>query len=294
MTKNAGIAVGLLAGFVLVACYNTANVTNGGLVCGPDNACPDGFKCLQNHCWRNGTGPDAGAQACAVGSGKFGPFATCSPAQVIPDSTCDPVCQAGCACDRRCTIEPYTLASFHCETAPPPATFVPVQGTCTNNANSCEPGSLCISDDVCPWQCFRMCRKDVDCPGNSRCSAIGPVDITGEPVRNVWLCTPQTEVCSPTGAADCASPRAGFKCVFLAGLTGVANTDATVCDCATLHDKRIGAGCSAEPPDDCQPGAVCVDGVCRQVCDRQGSGASCSSGGACNPIYDSARYGYCR
>ena len=293
MTKNANIAVGLLAGLGLVACYNTTNVANGGLACGPNHACPDGFACLQGHCWRNGTGPaDAGSQACAVGTGKFGPFATCSPNQPIPNSTCDPVCQAGCACDRRCMIEPNTLASFQCETAPPPASFVPVQGTCTNNANSCEPGSLCISDDVCPWQCFRMCRGDIDCPGNSRCSAIGPVDLTGTAVPDIWLCSPPAETCNPTGAAECATPRAGFKCVFLAGLTGVANTDGTVCDCASTHDKKLGSRCSMRL-DDCEPGNACIDGACRQLCDQQPGGTKCATG-TCNAIYNSTRYGYCR
>ena len=300
MTKDAVIAFALLAGLALAACYNTANVVNGGLACGPNDACPDGFQCVKDglagqpgHCWRHGTGPDAGNQVCAVGVNGFGPFATCSGQQPIPSSTCDPICQAGCPCDRRCTIEPTTLASFQCETAPPPSTFVEVQDTCTNNANSCEPGSICISDDICPWQCFRMCRKDVDCPAGSSCSAIGPVDIRGAAVPNVWLCTPPAESCNPTGAAECAKPRAGFKCVFLAGLTGVNNTESTVCDCASLHDKRPGGSCSTQPPDDCQPGNVCVDGTCRQVCDLTVA-SSCSTGTRCNAIYGSTRYGYCR
>ncbi len=292
MSKNTGIMVGLLVGLGLPACYNTNNVTNGGLACGPSGACPDGFQCTAGRCWRKGTNPDAGSRVCAVGTGKFGPFATCSSDQPIANSTCDPVCQAGCPCERRCTIEPATLASFHCESAPPPS-MVPVQGTCTNNANSCEPGSICISDNVCPWQCLRMCRTDIDCPSDSRCSEIGPFDITGTPVPHVWLCTPPAEGCNPTGAAECTTSRAGFKCVFLAGLTGVANTDLTVCDCATMHNKKLGASCSTVPPDDCQPGSVCVDGFCRQICDQKASGSACPSGG-CNPIYNSTRYGYCR
>jgi hypothetical protein len=188
-----------------------------------------------------------------------------------------------------------TYASFLCEgSAQAPSTFVPVQGTCTDAlAASCAPGSVCIADDVCPWLCFRTCRKDIDCPTNSRCSVVTLLDKTSQPVPNVFLCTPPTESCNPTGAANCTTARTNFNCVFLAGLTGIATTDATFCDCRTTHDKAVGGNCSTLP-DDCQPGAVCVNGTCRQICDRQASGSTCPSGGGCNPIYGSARYGSCR
>ncbi len=299
MSKQAGIIIGSLGALALAGCFNTDDITNGGLSCGNDGACPDGFTCVKDdqsgpagRCWRKGGREDAGGQVCTVGTGGFGPFATCSLAQPVGISTCDPVCQAGCACDRRCMIEPTTLASFRCESTAPPATLVPVQGTCTNNASACEPGSVCISDDVCPWQCFRMCRKDVDCPSDSRCSLIGPVDATRKALPNLWLCSPPIEVCNPSGAAECGAARTGFKCVFLAGLTGLGNTDSTVCDCATYHDKPVGSTCSMRP-DDCRPGSACVDGVCRQICDRQSAGTVCATG-TCNTIYNSTRYGYCQ
>jgi hypothetical protein len=306
MTKTMGIWLGVFAALSLGGCYSNTNIKNGGLVCGPNDACPDGFKCVKDgqagqpgHCWRNGIGPDAAGSnplACTLASATppFGPFATCSSDQPIANSTCDPVCQAGCPCDRRCVVNGDTYASFLCEeSAPAPSTFVPVQGTCTDAlAASCAPGSVCIADDVCPWLCFRTCRKDIDCPANSRCSKVTLLDKTSQPVPNVFLCTPPTDGCNPTGAANCSTARADFSCVFLAGLTGVANTDATVCDCRTTHDKVVGGSCSMIL-DDCQPGAVCVDSICRQICDRQASGSACPSGGGCNPIYGSTRYGSC-
>ena len=283
---------------------------------------PTGFAVCRTHpagkhCWRNGTGPDAAggtggspdtlggkqdgaviksdAANPSVCPAPFGPFPGCQAGAAIGVSTCDPVCQSGCACDRRCVLNTDTYASFLCEaTALAPTSFIAVQGTC-NGASSanCAPGSVCISDDVCPWTCFKTCRKDVDCPTNSRCSAVTLYDKNTQPVPNVFLCTPPTEGCNPSGAASCTTARTGFNCVFLAGLTGVANTDSTLCDCKTLHTEAVGASCTTVP-DNCQPGAVCVDGTCRQICDKRASGSACPSGGGCNTIYGSTSYGYCR
>jgi hypothetical protein len=315
MTKTI-TAFGFLA--CLAGCYNTLNVKNGGLVCGPNDACPDKFTCIKDgadgqsgHCWRDGTGPDAGGNKTDASApktdvanpltcttpdpnGVFGPFAACSPELPGTDSSCDPVCQSGCPCDRRCVVNETTWASFECEAAAQaPATFVPVQGDCgASRSASCAPGSICISDDFCPWLCYRACRKDTDCPKDSRCSGNTLYDISSQPVSGVFLCTPPVETCNPSGTASCAAPRANFNCVFLAGQTGVAN-DSTICDCKTLHDKKLGTPCRLQP-DDCQPGLVCVDKVCRQICDKQASGSACPNGGGCNPVYGSTRYGYCR
>ena len=178
MTKNAGISVGLLAGLGFLACYNTNNVKNGGLLCGPNDACPDGYGCIKDG--QPGTllaewyRPRRGRAGLRGGNRQVRSLRELQP-RASPSPTAPAIRSANRAarCDRRCTIEPSTLASFHCEAAPPPSSFVPVQGTCTNNANSCEPGSLCISDDVCPWQCFRMCRRDGDCPGNTVARRLG-------------------------------------------------------------------------------------------------------------------------
>ena len=185
MTKMFDSAIGLAGLCLFVGCYTTNNIKNGGLLCGPNDACPDGFRCLQDapagkHCWRNGTGPDAaggtGGSSDTVGGKQdgaviksdaanpsvcpapFGPFPGCQAGAAIGVSTCDPVCQSGCACDRRCVLNTDTYASFFCEaTAAAPTTFIAVQGIC-NGASSanCAPGSVCISDDVCPWTCFDL------------------------------------------------------------------------------------------------------------------------------------------
>jgi hypothetical protein len=326
MTKTSA-AFGILAGLCLAACYNTKDVKNGGLVCAPDNACPEGFTCIKDglpgqagHCYRNGTGPTdastspadkpdatpdtlpprpdvANPAACTVATPPFGPFAGCSVPSSLPGSAsaCDPVCQSGCACDRRCVVEEKTLGSFVCEAAPQaPSTFVPVLSDCSGERwSSCAPGSICVGDEVCPSLCYKACRGDEDCPRGSLCSLNTLLDLRGQPVSGLALCTPPAETCNPTGAASCATPRDNFNCVFQAGQTGVA-TDTTICDCRTLHDKKLGAACRPDP-DDCEPGLVCVANVCRQICELAGTGATACSGiSRCTSVFGSSKYGYCR
>jgi hypothetical protein len=299
--------LGLACCLVGLGCYNTLKVENGGLVCGRNEACPDGFVCYnggqpgqQGHCYRKGTEPVDGSvngAVCAVGVPPFGPFASCSATVAYADSECDPVCQSGCQCNHRCVIDTQTYGSFMCEaSAATGASFVQPMGGCDAPLSaSCAPGSLCVADRVCPALCYKTCRADNDCPSGTFCSASGIVDRSGDSVPDLRLCTPPTESCDPTGAAACATPRAGFSCVFLAGMLGVATTDKTVCDCATLHSKRVGESCSTLPfPDDCQPGAVCVNGTCRSICSLRGSSTSCPNGGGCTALYGSSQYGYCR
>lgn len=307
MGKPIGTWLGLTCLFAGLGCYNTNNVQNGGLVCGANDACPEGFVCFHDgqpgqggHCYRKGSTPtDASTNgtACTLGAPPFGPFATCSAAVTYPNSTCDPVCQSGCPCDHRCVLDPATYGSFMCEAASSKgASFVPPLGTCNQTgAASCAPGSVCVADNVCPSLCYKTCRGDDDCPGDTFCSTTGIVDKNGDVVRNLGLCTPPIEACNPTGTAACATARPGFSCVFLAGMIGVATTDRTICDCATLHYRKVGETCSTLPlPDDCQPGSACVSGVCRTLCNLRGSSTGCTNGGSCTAIYGSAQYGYCR
>jgi hypothetical protein len=316
--SNTGKAFGILAGLCLAGCYNTKNVASGGLLCGADDACPAGFSCLDGHCWRNGTGPDAGTGrrdtqggapdtlppktdtgapplACTTPVAPFGPFPSCTSPVPLPGvgSTCDPVCQSGCACDRRCVVESTTLGGFVCEgSAQAPSTFISVLGDCSDpRSASCLPGSICVGDDFCPNLCYRTCRRDADCPKGSLCSLNTLLDINYQPVDGVALCTPPTEACNPIGPAPCLTPRDKFNCVFQAGLTGV-STDATTCDCGTLHNKKLGAACSMTP-DDCLPGLVCVEKTCRTICDVQ-TMASCSGLSRCTAVFGSTKYGYCK
>jgi hypothetical protein len=305
MTKTLECALGLSALLALAGCYNTNNLKNGGLVCGKDSSCPDGFACKNDgpvgsagHCWKSGTAPDA-AVACTARPG-YGPFCTADPPTSIPSSTCNPICQSGCACNRRCVLDDTTYTSFVCEASTPPAGTVFVQpfGACNgSDVDLCAPGSVCTNDDLCQNLCYKTCRTDQDCGGTSRCTASG-IEISSTPTAQYLnFCSPPIETCDPTGTATCGTARTGFNCVFLAGLIGDATTDNTVCDCSSLHDKVIGQAC-ALLPDDCRPGLVCVgtagSSTCRRVCSLKGSGSTCLSGGGCTPVYGSQNYGYCR
>jgi hypothetical protein len=297
-------------------CYSTSKIKNGGLLCGTGDSCPDGFVCLHDtqvgqlgHCWRKGTGPadagpgpdatasDAAGGACTLANATapYGPFANCT-SQQYPKSSCDPVCQSGCPCQRRCVLDNSSYDSFLCEGSTPSSSFIPDLGSCNDpNSTRCSPGSLCVADNVCPYLCYKTCRADSDCASTSRCTANTIVDKAGSSMDNLGLCSPPIEECNPMGTAACATPRSGFACVFLAGMTGSkASGDSTVCDCATLHDKKVGSHCQTLP-DDCVPGAVCVDGTCRAICSKISVGSPCSgTGGVCNAIYGSSQYGYCR
>ena len=304
---------GLLAGVslalwvALAGCYNTNRIKNGGLLCGTGDSCPDGFVCLHDtqvgqlgHCWKKGTGPsDAGAfldsgTTCMSGTPPFGPFADCTSVQ-YPKSTCDPVCQSGCSCGQRCILDTETSGSFVCEAAAPPSGFIPDMSSCNDsNSGRCSPGSLCVTDAVCPSLCERTCRTESDCTSGTRCTANTIKDKLGNPVDNLGLCSPPIETCSPLGAASCATQRTGFACVFLAGMTGTTTDSTTVCHCATQHDKKVGAECNPLP-DDCVPGAVCVGSdkhVCRAVCSKS-TASSCPNAGTCKTLYGSSQYGYC-
>jgi hypothetical protein len=320
MIKTLECALGLSALLALAGCYNTNNVKNGGLVCDTGGTCPAGFACVKDglpgssgHCWQNGivvdvgnTTPDAGVpkpdaapvQACAVGGAPapYGPFATCSTNAPIPNSTCDPVCQGGCPCNHRCVLDDTTNNSFICEPSAPVGgtAFVQPLGACNGaNVSLCAPGSVCINDNVCQNLCYKTCRTDQDCGASSRCTKSTIVDAANQPVQNLLFCSPPIETCNPVGTASCGAARANFNCVFLAGLTGVANTDSTVCDCSTMHTTAVGQACSSAP-DDCVPGSACVNGFCRSVCSLKASGSACPSGGGCTALYGSVNYGYCR
>lgn len=285
MTRHLQIVVALAPLLPLLGCYNTSSVENGGLACSSEGSCPKGFTCQDGRCW-------SGSQQPSTCSEPFGPFSSCA-AETPVGSTCDPVCQSGCDCNHRCVLS-SGLTSFACESTPAPASFVAPLASCDGRVSQCQPGSFCVADDVCPSLCYKTCRADRDCPTNSRCTTTGPTDSAGAAlVDGVYFCSPPTESCNPTGAAPCATARSGFNCVFLAGLTRGGTGDATVCDCATLHNVKVGDAC-ATAPDNCQPGAVCVNSRCRAICNKSTSGSACPNGGGCTTLNGSRTYGYCQ
>ncbi len=292
MTRLFKIALGLLPALAASACYTTSSVESGGLLCSTAGTCPDGFACgTDGRCWKNGTGSTANTCSVADAVAPYGPFAGCSASQPTGTSSCDPVCQNGCPCDQRCIFS-SSDSGFVCEGSTPSGSFISHLGACNGaDVGQCAPGAVCIADQGCPNLCYQTCRANGDCPSNSRCSK-NVVYAGDQALSGAYLCSPPVETCDPSGAAACSSPADGFNCVFVAGLTGVGNTDATVCDCAAGHTEAVGADCSVAP-DNCQPGSVCMSGKCHTICSRSASAAACSNGGTCNTLYSSSRYGYC-
>ena len=206
MTKTIVRALGPFALLALAGCYNTNNIKNGGLVCGTGGTCPSGFACRNDgqvgsagHCWKNGTptdggstpGPDAGPVCTIAPAPGLGPLANCSENQPIPNSTCDPVCQAGCPCSHRCVLDDQTNTSFKCEDSAvaPGTSFVAPLGACSGTSpDLCAPGAVCVPDDRCGNLCYKTCRTDQDCASNSRCTGTIPID--NQTVENLYFCSP--------------------------------------------------------------------------------------------------------
>lgn len=83
-----------MAGAIISACYDVPRPACG-FVCGPDDACPDGYQCASDHyCHRDGTpdslvcrSPDAGLQVDAAPDGM--PDVIDAAADARPDAALD-------------------------------------------------------------------------------------------------------------------------------------------------------------------------------------------------------------
>ena len=277
----------MLVGSAFAAgCFNLKNVESGGLTCAPHGSCPEGFFCLDNLCYRDGT-------VCTVASAKapFGPFATCAPpSNPSPGDLCDPVCQNGCRCEQRCQLlgDSSCGYSFGCET-PPTGTLLDDLQPCDTSKDLCKPGLRCLppppDSTGCGPQCYRYCRQDSDCPANSRCAL--SIDIAGQ--ESIPICTPPAVSCNAslqTPAPACVSSLAGSNCyVFSKELP-----DETMCDCA----GTIKAGAACTDLHSCVAGYECVGGKCQKVCLLQTSGLACTAAQTCVPFATSAKYGTCQ
>jgi hypothetical protein len=296
-----------LAPLALVAagCYDTDGIVNGGLACGANRSCPDGYGCRPSgFCWKDNTdggaiaggsdgpppagdgptGKDGPTDVQASCPAPFGPFAGCA-ASVEPGSTCDPVCQAGCTCDQRCQL---SATGFSCRKFPG-STYLADMETCDAANDLCRPGSGCMLEmqDSCGSHCYRYCRQNGDCPVNSRCR--DRIMIADKPVsERILMCSPPIEACSPvsgSGAADrCSGGRRGFSCYVF----GPSDPNDTTCECA----GTLPAGAPCTDVHSCQPGYECAAGRCRRVC-MLSLGTACGTA-KCVPLFGSTKFGTCQ
>jgi hypothetical protein len=299
----------------LASCYKPA-IGEGDFICGPNGACPVGFKCLpDNRCYRNPSGFDAGATggvgaggtmgtggAGGAGGSTSGPpdaaacFAglSCS-AGAPPGQACDPVCQIGCGCQQKCVV-----ANGPPMCVPLPEKPEDIYATCQLGMDSCRAGSLCTgeSNPMCGSHCYRACRSDQDCGGVARCSETF-VNLAGTVLSKV--CGQKIDGCNPTGLTpECSNAGPGSRPFPLFGcyILEPGRDDATGCDCA----GTIEGGQLCEGRHSCKPGLECLEGPggerrCRRLCTLAGSGLGAVPCAlptqTCRPIGTSERFGAC-
>src|SRR5216117_379114 len=164
-------AIAALVGAGGIGCYQP-NISDGKLLCGPKDACPSGYSCMEMHCWHDGTvlpPPDGGEpvdmttmemdsevvdmtippvdmivdtppmeMACLLPT-----VAGCTPAAGLP---CDPVCQSGCTCNQKCTGSSAGAATCLAILGPKqPGDPCTISGYGSpGQDDDCAPGSICL------------------------------------------------------------------------------------------------------------------------------------------------------
>jgi hypothetical protein len=325
------LVVALASVALLVSCYNP-QIEDGSLGCSDTFACPAGFKCNQSdgRCYKSGSIPPSGgtggtggaggaggtggrggaggggmggggmggaggtggADMCTAPMGVYGPFTGCTPKI---DSTCDPVCQAGCKCGERCKLEGGS-PTCRAQAAP----FAGPYEACNPDPklDTCRPGLICLQENdarpACAAHCYKHCRADGDCTMGAKCSIEIQFGAMTSPAR---VCSPPPEACTPWGAARCGMPGQRPYPTFACYVMSNMYPDVTICDCAGT--AKPGDPCMFE--HDCEPGSECVvfqmARTCRRVCAVGATTAltgGCPVGMACNTFPNSTKWGYCR
>lgn len=133
-----------------------------------------------------------------------------------------------------------------------------VGSTCTTYRD-CASGHIC-DDGMCRKLCCALGTQG-GCPLGYTCSVslVGP----GGMATGVGLCDAPM-ICS---LLDASAPCAGRnRCYAVMGTA----------QCASPGDTAIGGSCMFA--NSCVPGAVCVGGTCRQVCNTTGAAPTCTTG----------------
>ena len=286
-----------LAILTALGCYKP-KIKDGGLRCNLDagvgKSCPEGFKCdlATQTCWRNlDGGVDRASDVVDMRIDEPMPEApVCVPFDARPNCTpdagglCDPYCQSGCDCGKKCSVN--SAGALTCN--PPVSSGFPKKemDSCTplsttppNESDNCAPGMVCIEEGCFP-RCFQFCRNDQDCPA-SACTRDIPAH-TGQKVCDV----PFMDSCVPLPSGQntgCGNANSAMACYISS-----TNPTHTVCDCPF---NAVGANSPCSRSRDCIKGLVCVDRglgqpTCLQVCKLSNNGSDCLSNptaGACHP-----------
>ena len=280
----------LLLGSLLASanCFRPQNLS-GRYRCGDGGACPDGLQCDPSSNLCVGSIGGAGGKGGEGGKGGMGgrdagvdmpvdrpctgAIASCQPSDA---GLCDPVCNTGCSCLKKCSVNGNGELTCNVPTTThSPKLLEACDPTAVSLAQTddCAPGQVCIAPrgDGCSARCYQFCRTNTDCTNGASCSIdagagyslcdVPPAQC--DPVLNA-AATPQFSHCSGNTFIGC----------YLSS-----STQDTICDCQDSPPPQSTGGilqpCTRSR--DCFAGLVCYDAtgrgkVCRKVCRLPGDG----------------------
>jgi hypothetical protein len=255
------LVVALLLAFGTVSgCYNP-NITDGGLACGPGNACPHDFHCSNGRCYR---AVDAGRDTGTVVCTSPPPAALCS--RDPSGHPCNATCNSGCTCGW-CGID--SNGSIACLTGSPG--MKGVGEICdASRTSDCALGLRCRAEACGIARCYKFCDSNADCPtAGTTCS-----------VNAGTLCSLSDPGCDAVNGTGCP---AGLACY----------SDGSNTQCVCPGTAAAGAPCLGG--QDCIPGYACVAtgpanqkmNTCKKLCNTQ---LDCGLTGVCMTF---GSYGYC-
>lgn len=287
----------------MAACYRPS-VIDGKLQCGPANACPDGYGCVNSHCWQGGVAnpaPDGGSDDLSQTVDMSEPEVSCLQAVpgCIPSSTgvCDPVCQTGCGCQEKCSFS--STGEVACvpalgQNAPSAPCNVDSYGA-PGQTDDCAPGNVCLypgGTGTTRRYCFALCSSDDNCP-SSRCVTrpVAPPTTIGGIAPTATVCDTPFTPCNPIDNTGCTDPDRSF--CYLAPPDPVTGASRTQCE---YYPGAKAGHDTCDWSRDCAPRLTCPQkdsvwpgaGFCLLVCDAT---HPCTAGGTCKPY--GSTYGYC-
>jgi hypothetical protein len=209
-----------------------------------------------------------------VDAACLSPVTPCAPSDA---GRCDPVCNTGCGkCYEKCSVDPVgDLTCNPLSTQGAPAGILTlcqlaqtVSSDPTTRSDNCQPGSACITHNVCGARCYQFCRKNSDCQTNASCSidAGGGNSFCDVPTMN---CNPVNGAASNPATSHCPAGSTLQSC-YLSSETGN-----TVCDC---YQAGAAKGQPCVHARDCFGGLTCTDPfgqgnkLCYKVCRLPGDG----------------------
>ena len=301
-------------------------------ICSDGGLCPDGLVCNTNNICAPardagvvGTGGKGGTGGTGGKSGTggmidggpdrpcIGAIAGCQPSDA---GLCDPVCNTGCGCHEKCSVNgngeltcnaPTTTGSPGLLGSCDPTTVSPTQ------TDDCQPGQVCVAPrgNQCLSRCYQFCRSNSDCTNGASCSI--------DAGSGSSLCDVPPVPCDPVLHAAALSQYSNCTGNPFLGCYLSSDTLNTVCDCqdSPPPNSSGGLGQSCTRSRDCFAGLVCYDPTghdnktCRKVCRLPGDGGvdltrvdageqGCSNNDPtlCLPIHlsngtDSTTFGFC-